>query len=52
MLQPLHGPVQEAVDGLVFILLVGGFNDHGHRTIKCPRIHGSHSQVSLKAGEL
>lgn len=41
-LQPLHGPVEEAVDGLVFILLVGGLNDQGYRTIKCPWVHGSY----------
>lgn len=40
-LQPLHSPVEEAVNGLVFILLVGGLNDQGHRTINCPRVHGS-----------
>lgn len=35
-LQPLHSPVEEAVDGLVFILLVGGLNDQRDRTIKSP----------------
>lgn len=51
ILQPLHSPVKKAADGLVFILLVWGFNDNSHRTIKGCRVHGSHEQVSLKAGE-
>lgn len=42
ILQPLHRPVEEAVDGLVLIFLVGGFNDHDHGTIECPGVHGSH----------
>lgn len=41
-LQPLHSPVEKAVNGLVFILLVGGLNDQGYRTINCPRVHGSY----------
>lgn len=40
--QLLHSPVKETVNGLVFILLVGGLNDQGHRTINCPRVHGSY----------
>lgn len=41
-LQLLHSPVEEAVDGLVFILLVGSLNDQGYRAINCPRVHGSY----------
>lgn len=41
-LQPLHSPVEEAVNGLVFILLVGGLNDQGYGTIKYARVHGSY----------
>lgn len=41
-LQLLHGPVEEAVDGLVIVLLVGRLDDQGDRTVNCPRVHCSY----------
>lgn len=35
-LQLLHSPVEEAVDGLVIVLLVGCLDDQGDRTVNCP----------------
>ena len=43
--QSLHGPVEEAVDGLVIVLLVGGLDDQGDGNVKYPRVHGSYYYV-------
>lgn len=40
-LQPLHRPVEEATDDLVFILLVRGLDDQCYRTIQRSRVHDS-----------
>ena len=41
-LQLLHSPIEEAVDGLVIVLLVGRLDDQGDRTVNCPRVHCSY----------
>lgn len=40
-LQPAHGPVQKAVDGLVGVLLVGRLDDEGHRVAHHALLHAA-----------
>lgn len=48
-LQPLHGPVEEAADGLVLVLLVGGLDDQGDGAVQGPGLHGSRESELCRA---
>lgn len=43
VLEFLHGPVEEAADGLVVVFLVRRFDDQSHRAVGRARLHGAYS---------
>lgn len=49
-LQLAHGPVQEAADGLVGVLLVGGLDDEGHRRTHDALLHAAPAPLSPPPG--